>query len=271
MRLNLGLFNLSRSFSRHGDRPTLASIPGESTMQAQTQIKEFSVERQLRKRRVHSAEGATNGDVLDAIEALSQLIRTSGASLAPAEAAPPPDSDGNSANEAAAARVEIAAMVRMISQAKSEIAAIKHPDSKDDRMAAATNELDAIVMATETSTEDILAASEQIELLVRQISGLHPDDEECAAMTEQVAGEIIKIFEACNFQDITGQRITKVVRTIRFIEEKVLAMINIWGVEAFTDLPVHQDPEADDDRALMNGPQLGSQAISQDDINALFD
>jgi chemotaxis protein CheZ len=240
-------------------------------MQAQTQVKEFSVERQLRQRRVHHSDGATNGDVLDAIEALSQLVKAAGISLGPAAAAPSANGDDNSINEAAAARVEIAAMVRMISQAKSEIAAIRHPESEDDRMAAATNELDAIVMATETSTEDILAASEQIELLVRQMSGQHPDDEESAAIAEQVAAEIIKIFEACNFQDITGQRITKVVRTIRFIEEKVLAMINIWGVEAFTDLPVPQDPEADGDQALMNGPQLGSQAITQDDINALFD
>ncbi len=240
-------------------------------MQAQPQVKEFSVERQLRKRRLHRPDGATNGDVLDAIEALSQVIKHSGASLGPAAATTASDSDDNSVNEAAAARIEIAAMVRMISQAKSEIAAIRHPESEDDRMAAATNELDAIVLATETSTEDILGASEQIELLVRQMCGLHPDDEESADMAEKVASEIIKIFEACNFQDITGQRITKVVRTIRFIEEKILAMIDIWGVEAFTDLPIPQDPEADGDRSLMNGPQLGSQAITQDDINALFD
>jgi len=247
-------------------------------MRAQAQIKEFSVERNLRKRRVHHSDNATNGDILDAIAALSQLVKSRSPGTAVASAATPsPGSDSSDVadssaiSDAAAARVEIAAMVRMISQAKSEIAAIRHPESEDDRMAAATNELDAIVMATETSTEDILGASEQIELLVRQMSGQHPDDEESAAMAEQVANEIIKIFEACNFQDITGQRITKVVRTIRFIEEKILAMIGIWGVEAFTDLPVDQNPAAVGDQALMNGPQLGSQAISQDDINALFD
>ncbi len=241
-------------------------------MQAQRQVKEFSVERHLRKQRTQRPDGTTNGDVLDAIDTLRRLIESSGAALGgTAPSAPEAKSDDNSINEAAAARVEIAAMVRMISQAKSEIAAIRHPEAEDDRMEEATNELDAIVKATETSTEDILAASEQIELLVRQMSGQYPEDEVTAALAERVASEVIKIFEACNFQDITGQRITKVVRTIRFIEEKILAMIDIWGVEAFTDLPVHQDPNADGDQALMNGPQLGSQAISQDDINALFD
>ena len=239
-------------------------------MQTQPHVKEFSVERQLRKRRVSRPEGVTNADVLDAIDELRQQIRGLGGMAAgPAPAVP--GSLEASAEEAVAARIEIAAMVRVIGQAKMEIASIRHPKADDDRMDAATSELDAIVLATETSTEDVLASSERIEMLVRQMTGLHPEDEEMGAMGEQVAGEIIKIFEACNFQDITGQRITKVVRTIRFIEERILAMIGIWGVDAFAELPVPQQPAAEGDKALMNGPQLPNQGISQDDINALFD
>ena len=137
-------------------------------------------------------------------------------------------------------------------------------------MHAATSELDAIVLATETSTQDILGASEQIEQIVRRMVGLHPDDQKLSAMSEEIAEEIIKIFEACNFQDITGQRITKVVRTIRYIEERILAIIGIWGMEAFADLPMPEATETGDE-GLMNGPQLPNQGISQDDINALFD
>ncbi len=241
-------------------------------MQAQQKIKEFSVERQLRKRRVNRPEGATTADILDAIdsleERLSTLVRTVPAAAAAAE---PQDVPLAAAEEAIAARVEIAAMVRSIRQAKTEIASIRHPEEEDDRMSAATNELDAIVLATETSTNSVLASSEQIELLVREMSGLHPEDEDVRNLAEQAAAEIIKIFEACNFQDITGQRITKVVNTIRFIEERILAMINIWGVEAFAELPIPQSAQPEGDAALMNGPQLANQGISQDDINALFD
>jgi len=237
-------------------------------MQPLPQIKEFSVERQLRQKRSQSPEGVSNDDIMAAIADLNRRID----SLSVAEA-PAPEAAGKEANsdDVIAARIEIAAMVRVIAQAKYEIAAIRHPDSEDDRMIAATNELDAIVLATETSTEDILGASEKIELLVRELSGCHPNDEESATLAEDVASEIIKIFEACNFQDLTGQRITKVVRIIRFIEEKILAIINIWGVDAFTDLPIPAEPRAEGDAGLMNGPQLEGQGISQDDINALFD
>jgi len=142
---------------------------------------------------------------------------------------------------------------------------------EDDRMKLAAGELDAIVVATEASTQDVLAASEQMEILVRTITGLHPDDAEMVTLGDQMANEIIKIFEACNFQDITGQRTTKVIKTIRFIEARILALINIWGSDAFLDLPVNNQPVADGDDALMNGPQLENQGITQDEINALFD
>jgi chemotaxis protein CheZ len=162
-------------------------------------------------------------------------------------------------------------MVRMIGRTKLEIASIKHPMAEDDRMLAAAGELDAIVVATKSSTQDILAASESIESIIRKIAGTYHEDEDLVAMTDQVANEIIKIFEACNFQDITGQRINKVIKIIRFIEERILSMINIWGAEAFTELPIPGRETAEGDEALMNGPQLGSQGITQDEINALFD
>ncbi len=106
---------------------------------------------------------------------------------------------------------------------------------------------------------------------MRKLAALHPEDVELVNLGDQIANEIIKIFEACNFQDITGQRINKVIKTIRFIEGRILALINIWGVDAFLDLPVEIQSAAEGDDALMNGPQLENQGITQDEINALFD
>ena len=240
-------------------------------MAFQQAIKEFSVERQIKVRRLGGLDRVSNADLYLAIQDLRGEI----AELRRQQAKGPQRADGAqpeplAEEESLAARIEIAQMVRMIGRAKIEIASIKHPSEHDDRMQLAASELDAIVVATEASTEDVLGASEQIEIHVRKITGLHPDDEELGTLGEQIANEIIKIFEACNFQDITGQRTNKVIKTIRFIEEKILALINIWGVDAFLDLPVHnQSAEGDD--ALLNGPQRENEGITQDEINALFD
>lgn len=171
-----------------------------------------------------------------------------------------------------AVQVEIAQLVKSIAKAKAEIAAIKHPMAEDDRLLAASNELDAIVRSTEVATHDILEAAEAIEVESANLAGLCHDDQDIVDATERIVAQVVRILEASNFQDITGQRITKVVETVRFIEQRVLAMIDIWGVDAFSDLPlpINEDGE-EDDADLLNGPQLENQGISQADIDALFD
>ena len=234
-------------------------------------VREFSAERMDRLRRsgldaVDGGADVNSATLLAAIQDLRGDIAQLRDEIRGQERS---GSDGS--REGLEVRVEIAQMVRILTQTKQEIASIKHPFASDDRMLAAANEMDAIVLATETSIQDVLAAAEAIESMVRNLSSRFQDDEEMMAMTDHVANEIIKIFEACNFQDITGQRMTKVVKTIKFIEQRILAMIEIWGIEAFAELPVPAENEAAGDKALMNGPQLAGMGISQDDINALFD
>jgi chemotaxis protein CheZ len=242
-------------------------------MPLQEPVREFSAERKERLRR--SGAKVVNGqldvsmvDLLAAIQDVKADVADLNRKIEQTE-----ETGSDGVQQGMEVRIEIAQMVRIITQAKQEIASIKHPMSDDDRMLSAANELDAIVLATETSTNDVLNAAEAIENLVRTISGRFPDDEDVAATTEQVADEIIKIFEACSFQDITGQRTTKVIKTIKFIEQRILSMIDIWGIDAFAELPVPQEQGKveTDDKALMNGPQLSGMGISQADINAMFD
>ncbi|WP_439814052.1 protein phosphatase CheZ [Zavarzinia sp. CC-PAN008] len=186
------------------------------------------------------------------------------------QAAPGAEEAANELRQNQDVRIEIARMVREIGRAKRELASIRHPMSDDDRMSAASNELDAIVLATETATHDILDASEKMGGLISDLQILLADDAEARPKAEALENHLVTILEACNFQDITGQRITKVVRTLRFVEERVMSMIGIWGVDAFVDLPMGNEVVAQGDEALLNGPQLANQGLSQDDIDALF-
>ena len=77
--------------------------------------------------------------------------------------------------------------------------------------------------------------------------------------------------EACNFQDITGQRITKVVNTLKFVEERIDAMIEIWGEDDIAEVDPSVTPDSEGDSALLNGPALGDEGIDQNDIDKLFD
>lgn len=158
---------------------------------------------------------------------------------------------------------EIEALARYIKAAKEEIAALRPSRADGDFIASATDELDAIVDATENATNKILDGAELLEALAPELS-----DEQAQKLTSITTS----LYEACNFQDITGQRITKVVRVLKHIEERIAALVQVFGPE-FGDLSQEEDPAEDHpitDEDLLNGPQLPDTAADQARIDALF-
>lgn len=174
-------------------------------------------------------------------------------------------------HEALRLKVELDSISEAIERTKMEIATLHYAGARGREMTRVTDELGAIVMGTEAATNSILAAAERIDELAGNLSArLSGGDREFA---REISDQVIGIFEACNFQDITGQRISKVVNAMRFIEERVHQMIDIWGgLESFKDVPTLDDGSPRGDDALLNGPALHSDigVTSQDAIDALF-
>lgn len=165
---------------------------------------------------------------------------------------------------------DIEALAKYINTARAEIAELRPDDINSEHLPAATDELTAIVGSTEQATHQIFEAVEGIEALTQKM------DPEVA---EQVSAAVTSIFEACGFQDITGQRITKVVTALQHVESKVDALLHAFGddikkdgapraAQKKTTTPSGKPARPDED--LLNGPQLPENAISQDDIDALF-
>ncbi len=157
-----------------------------------------------------------------------------------------------------------------IEKTKQEIAAVRRPGQQnDDRLTNAGLELNAIVETTEEATNDILNATEEIDERIHKIRQTSPAPENIEHLDE-VNALTVKILEACNFQDLSGQRITKVVKIIHYLEDRISTMIDIWGAEEFENVEVAEEAKGADD-ALLHGPQRGGEGVSQDDIDSLFD
>ena len=170
-------------------------------------------------------------------------------------------------------RTEVRALSRSIHDTKREIKALGL--NEEDKFSIVTNELDQIVGATERATETILSSAEKIDELAHQLKQ-HSPDQFVTQLTDEMLENTIAMFEACNFQDLCGQRTTKVVNTLKFIEDRVERMLEIWGEENF-DTVDHPDevlegkrnksPEGEE----LHGPAEHGGGISQADIDALFD
>lgn len=158
---------------------------------------------------------------------------------------------------------ELDALSQFIHNARQEIAALRPDQVTQEYLPAAANELDAVVEATAEATHAIMDATEQIESVVDKV------DPEVRQILEDAT---MKVYEACGFQDLTGQRINKVVKTLREIEMKVDALVAVFGreVEGGLAAMAAATPKPVTDADLLSGPQLDGQGISQDDIDRLL-
>jgi chemotaxis protein CheZ len=167
-------------------------------------------------------------------------------------------SDDLSAKEATLLR-EVEELGRTIAIAKSEIAALRVDDITDHDIPFATDELDAIVEHTAQATHAILESCEMLDAVSEAVSG---------EPATKLQDAVTRIYEACSFQDITGQRITKVVTTLKVIEEKVAHIISTFGTSTEGQGPTASAIKTDAD--LLNGPQLPAHAMDQSDIDKLL-
>nr|WP_295828494.1 protein phosphatase CheZ [uncultured Azospirillum sp.] len=172
---------------------------------------------------------------------------------------------------------EVVDLAKFIETAKQEIAALQPAEIRDEHIRTATDELDAVIGATEKATFAIFDACDAIGAIAGQT-----DADNSAKLNDQIT----KIYEACNFQDITGQRISKVVRTLKHIESKVDMIVAAFGSEVRqnhaprlaklaaegAEAAVHYEPmtEEEADKQLLHGPQMPGNAMDQDEIDRLL-
>lgn len=134
----------------------------------------------------------------------------------------------------------------------------EHPDHIADKsLPDAHLELDAVVKHTEEAANAIMDAAEAIMAIAGEL-----DEKTSQALNEQTT----RIFEASNFQDITGQRISNVLSSLVKVDKIVTSLLS--AMDGKVTIQATGEEEEDPDKALMNGPQLNTP--SQDDIDQLF-
>jgi chemotaxis protein CheZ len=127
----------------------------------------------------------------------------------------------------------------------------------------ATEELDAVVKSTEDATNRILDAADNIRNIASSLGD--------PGVVGELEKEIVNIFEACNFQDITGQRIKKVTNVLQYIEKSLSKILVNFDSQKKVKKTTKKSLDQLQDKDLMNGPQLDQKAPSQADVDKLFD
>jgi chemotaxis protein CheZ len=156
---------------------------------------------------------------------------------------------------------ELGEIADYIKAMKAEIAGLHFNELKHTRLPAAGQELDAIVKATEAASNTIMECAEAV------LAG-DPDDPAFKAMVDE---KMLIVFEACSFQDITGQRVAKVIETLKHIEARVARFSDALRVRDAGGFVSEEERASDErkERLILHGPQLDG-ADRQDEIDRLL-
>lgn len=174
--------------------------------------------------------------------------------------------EGEEDSHDASLKQELEDIAKRLHEAKEEIISLV-PETQSVQLGDANEQLGAVVKATEDATDTILNAADEIQRIALSLGG---------ETSQELITHVTTIYEACNFQDLTGQRISKVVKTLGYLEQKIDKLVKIFSESGglFDSMnaaePVRSYRNEEDKMGLLNGPQMPDSAPSQDDIDALF-
>jgi chemotaxis protein CheZ len=160
--------------------------------------------------------------------------------------------------------LHLAELAQIIDSLKKDISSVQPGHVKNSHIPDATDELGAVVTATADATNKIMSICEEIETITETVDGQPGED---------IRNKITQIYEACGFQDITGQRIRNVVSTLQVIEHKIdtiMTTLNETVGLKLSDDKYEKVVSINDDKSLLNGPQMPDKAVTQDDIDKLL-
>jgi chemotaxis protein CheZ len=158
---------------------------------------------------------------------------------------------------------ELREIAGYIESMRQGIGALQANEIKNSRIPSAGQELGAIVKATEQATNTIMECAETL---------MAADASDPVAYKALVDEKMMLIFETCSFQDITGQRIAKVVETLQHIETRVARFADVMrakDLQGFLNDSERTRAERKK-KLLLHGPQLDGEGNAQTEIDQLL-
>lgn len=167
---------------------------------------------------------------------------------------------------------ELGSVYEAVQRTRQEVAKLMLTGFNNPEMGRVSRELNAVVDGSASATHRILQAAEEIEDAAKTLSASVKSVQD-QDLARDILDQVTHIFEACNFQDIAGQRISKVTHTLKFIEDHVLRLMQVWGgIEQFADVEPAAHAEISKYPKLVHGPRLegDEDCVTQEEIDAMF-
>jgi chemotaxis protein CheZ len=219
----------------------------------------------------NSENASRHAELMAELRSLRAMMASGARPAATGEAAPRDANVVEVAQEARKIRSQFDVIEQAIKKTKGEMFSPPEHGLDGGQIARVMQELAAVKEGTTDATDRLLKSAETIEqtssTLIAALKGGHEQ-----GLAQDIQDQVTQIFEACNFHDLTSQRISKVVTTLKSVEDHLEQMVEIWNaIERFTNYVGRLAPPTGDE-SMLNGPKLDGDEghASQNDVDAMF-
>lgn len=191
---------------------------------------------------------------------------------------------------------ELGELAKYINETKKSLQSFDAAQITDEDLPEASDQLEAIVESTEEATDKILTATEDMlekDAAIAKAMGLLKEakEESSGGAAEKIDAAIkeleevsthnnqklMGIMEACNFQDLTGQRIQKIISLVKGIESKLMKMILSFNIKKQEStggdeekLKKEKAMLAKIEESELKGPQKQGEGVDQSEVDDLL-
>jgi chemotaxis protein CheZ len=155
-------------------------------------------------------------------------------------------------------------------------------DAADQELPEASDQLNAIVETTESATTKIMDTLEEMQdeqenarrILAELVADKRMSPSKRNALAQAVLAldsnqnRIMTIFEELSFQDLTGQRIKRIVTLVKSVEEKVHGILDTLGKKVPAGSA--SKPNQTQGQPELKGPQKPGEGLDQSAIDDLL-
>jgi chemotaxis protein CheZ len=161
---------------------------------------------------------------------------------------------------------ELERLAACMQRIRADVVSIGPGAESSASLRAMNDQLLAVIDNATSSANRILTACEQLDEVAKQMPGLRG---------RRISAVIARIYEACSFQDLTSQKVAKVVSLLSEIETKIDHLALALGVHPEQDVPPAEVTAAElmekpNDVSLLKGPPIPGQGMDQSEIDRLL-
>ena len=192
---------------------------------------------------------------------------------------------------------ELGELAMFINETKKSLKTFDAAKIAENDLPAASDQLEGIVEATEDATNQILTAAEtmlddqeRIRKIMDELKGIKfSNGSKGKEKADAAIGELetlyqsnntklMEVMSACNFQDLTGQRIQKIITLVHGVESKIMKMILTFNIKKQEKTGDSDDEKVVKEKEMLakieemelKGPQRKGEAVSQSEVDDLL-